>query len=174
MLKLSNSFKNISVMSLRTGAPVAKVLSPIIDPNNLKIEGFYCADSISRNKLVLLVQDIREQSNLGFIVNDHDVLTDPKDLVRLKSVMELNFVVIDKSVHTTDKKRLGKVTDYAVDISSMYIQKIYVGQSVLKSFSGGQLSIDRSQITEVTNSKIVVNDPLQGKQIPLGSAVPVA
>ncbi len=88
--------------------------------------------------------------------------------------MELNFVVIDKAVHTTDKKRLGKVTDYAVDISSMYIQKIYVGQSVLKSFSGGQLSIDRSQITEVTNSKIVVNDPLQGKQIPLGSAVPVA
>ena len=77
MLKLSNSFKNISVMSLRTGAPVAKVLTPIIDPNNLKIEGFYCADSISRNKLVLLVQDIREQSNLGFIAVSYTHLTLP-------------------------------------------------------------------------------------------------
>ncbi len=32
----------------------------------------------------------------------------------------------------------------------------------LTPFSGGQLSIDRNQISEITNRKIVVLDPLKG------------
>ncbi len=40
----------------------------------------------------------------------------------------------------------------------MYIQKMYVGQSLLKSFTTGQLSIDRSEIVEVTNKRIVIKE----------------
>jgi hypothetical protein len=44
----------------------------------------------------------------------------------------------------------------------MYIQKIYVAQSLLKSFTGGSLSIDRSQINEVTPKRIIINELLKG------------
>lgn len=161
-------------MSLRTGGQVAQVLAPIINPNNLKIEGFFCQDHFSKDQLVLLTQDIRDNVPQGFIVNDHDVLSEPNELVRLQKIIKLHFELLNKPVHTASKKRLGKVNDYAIDVSSMYVKKLYVGQSLLKSLSGGQLSIDRNQIIEITNRRIVVQDPLQGIKDSAAATVPLA
>lgn len=168
MLRLSNALINQAVMSLRTGGQVATTTQPVINPNNLKIEGFYCDDRFESKQLVLLTQDIRDFVHHGFLINDHEVLCEPNELVRLKPILKLQFALIGKPVVTVSKKRLGKVNDFAVDDQAMYVQKIYVGQSLLKSFTGGQLSIDRGQIVEITDRKIVVQDPLQ----PVRDAVP--
>jgi sporulation protein YlmC with PRC-barrel domain len=112
--------------------------------------------------LVLLYQDIRDLIPDGFVVDDHDVLTPPSELVRLKDVMGLNFQLIGKPVETLSHEKLGKVSDYATEIETMFIQKLYVSQSILKSFTGGNLSVDRSQISEITNRRIIINDPLRG------------
>lgn len=163
MLKLSASLlANKSVLSLRVGSPIASITSPIINPNNLKIEGFYCQDRFNKQELVLLCQDIRDMLPQGYVVNDHDVLVEPGELVRLKQVLELNFELIGKPVFTMSKERVGKVSDYATETETMYIQKIYASQSVLKSLAGGSLSIDRSQINEITASRIIINDLLKG------------
>lgn len=162
MLQLSSALTNKSVLSLRTGAPVATVGAPIINPNNLKIEGFYCQDQFNKALLVLLYQDIRDLIPDGFIVDDHDVLATPSELVRLKNVMDLNFQLIGKPVETLGHEKLGKVSDYATEVETMFIQKLYVSQSLLKSFTGGSLSVDRSQISEITNRRIIINDPLRG------------
>jgi sporulation protein YlmC with PRC-barrel domain len=158
MLQLSATLLNKAILSLRTGSPVANVQSVIVNPNNLKIEGFYCQDKFSKEQLILLVQDIREILPQGFVVNDHDVLVEEEDLVRLKDVLELNFSVINKQVVTIDKQKVGKVSDYAAETSSMYIQKLYVSRSIFKSLSTGTLSIDRSQINEITPTKIIINE----------------
>lgn len=162
MLQLSSAFANKAVLSLRTGAPVATVGAPIINPNNLKIEGFYCQSHFDKSTLILLYQDIRDLIPDGFIVDDQDVLVAPGELVRLKEVLDLNFQLIGKPVETLSKEKIGKVSDYATEIESMFIQKLYVSQSLLKSFAGGSLSVDRGQISEITNRRIIINDPLQG------------
>lgn len=148
-------------MSLRTGGEVATALEPIINPDNLKIEGWFCQDRFSKDHLILLTQDVREIYKQGIIVNDHDVLVEPKELVRLEKVLELQYELLNKPVVTVNKKKLGKISDYAVELPSLYIQKIYIAQSLIKNFSGGGLSVDRDQIVEVTNRKVVVQDPLQ-------------
>lgn len=149
-------------MSLRTGRPVATAFAPIINPNNLKIEGFFCEDSIDKKQhLVLLHQDIRDVLPAGLVVNDHDVLTEPEDLIRLKDVLVTNYSVLGKIVVTEKKKKLGKVVDYALEPESMMIKKLYVSQSIIKNFSGGTLGVDRTQIVEITNTKIIIKDPLQ-------------
>jgi sporulation protein YlmC with PRC-barrel domain len=158
MLQLSSAIQNRSVLSLRTGSQVAQALQVIINPNNLKIEGLYCQDRFSKKQLILLTQDIRDMSSAGYLVNDHDVLVEPHELVRLKQVLEINFALIGKQVITINKEKVGKVSDYAVDISSMYIQKLYVSQPIFKSFSGSNLSIDRSQINEITPKQIIINE----------------
>jgi hypothetical protein len=91
MLQLSTSLQNIPVMSLRTGGQIATALSPIINPNNLKIEGFWCQDDFEGKRLVLLTQDIRDTLPQGFVVNDHDVLSEAEELVRLKDILAMNF-----------------------------------------------------------------------------------
>jgi sporulation protein YlmC with PRC-barrel domain len=161
MLQLRKIIINRPVLSLRTGSTIATATSPIINPNNLKIEGFYCTDRFNKQPLILLSQDIRDSLTQGFVVNDHDVLTSPDELVRLKDVIGYKFDVMDKPVYTVNKKRLGKINDYAIDSETLYIQKLYVGQSLLKSLSGGQLSVDRNQVVEITDKKIIIQDPLQ-------------
>ncbi len=158
MLKLTNSLLNQSVVSLRSGGVVAHTESAIINPDNLKIEGFYCIDSRSREKLVLLVQDIRDIVPQGLVVDDHNVLVAAEDLVRLKQVLELEFELVGKPVQTVKKQKLGKVNDYAVDDHSFYIQKLYVERSLLKSLSNGQLSIDRTEIVEVTDKRVIIKE----------------
>jgi len=148
-------------MSLRTGTAVAQVGLPIVNPDNLKIEGFYCRDNVSGDNLILLEQDIRELLPQGFVVDDHDVLARPEDLVRLEKILKLDFQLIGKPVDIQEGDRLGKVADYATDISTMYIQKLYVARSVFKSLTNGQLSVDRSNIIEITPRHIVIQDILQ-------------
>lgn len=157
MLQLSGMIIDRPVLSLRTGTQVAVALAPIINPNNLKIEGFFCKGS-DRKQRVLITQDIRDVLPQGIVVNDEDVLTDTAELVRLKSVINLNFSLLEKHVETSSGKKLGKVSDYATEIESMFIKKLYVSQPLFKNFSGGNLGIDRTQIVEITDKKVVVND----------------
>jgi len=153
---------NKPIMSLRTGQPVATTIGAIINPNNLKLEGFYCQDSMDKKKrLVLLYQDIRDIITKGLVIDDHEVLAEPHELVRLKELMSIDFDLIGKQVVTADKEKIGKVSDYAIETTTMYVQKIYATQSLIKSFTGGSLSIDRNQIIEITNRKIVIQDLLQ-------------
>lgn len=161
MLQLSQSLLNKSVVSLRTGAPVAAIVGPIINPNNMKIEGFYCQDRFDKKLLVLLYQDIREILPRAFVVNDHDVLCEPKELIRLREIIDLNYDIIGKQVVTVSKQKIGKVSDYATETETMFIQKIYVAQSILKSFTGGSLIVDRTQVNEITPTKIIINDLLE-------------
>jgi uncharacterized protein YrrD len=167
MLQLSETVLDKPVLSLRTGSPIGEVLGPIINPNNLKIEGFYCQDNRDSKQLILLYQDIRDILPQGIVVNDYDVLAEPDDLVRLREVLDLNFELINKPVETIGREKVGKVNDYAFESATMFIQKIYVSQSILKSFTTGNLSVDRNQIHEITPTKVIINELL--KTAPAGA-----
>lgn len=162
MLQLSNNLLDKSVLSLRTNSAVAIIKSAIINPDNLKIEGFYCQDKFDKKIYVLLYQDIREILPQGYIVNDHDVLVEPEDLIRLKKVMDLNYNLLGKPVVTVNKEKVGKVSDFATETDTMFVQKIYVAQSVFKSLAGGSLSVDRNQIQEITPRRIIISELAKG------------
>jgi uncharacterized protein YrrD len=172
MLQLSASLLSRPVVSLRTSGQIATVETAIINPNNLKIEGFYCTDKFSHKTLVLLTQDIRDNIKQGLIVNDHEVLTEPDELIRLKSIMEMQFELLGKSVETVSKHKVGKINDFAVDNQTLYVQKLYVGPTLIKSLTSGQISVDRNQIVEITNRRIVIKDLDQPEKEQAGLRAP--
>jgi uncharacterized protein YrrD len=172
MLTLGQALIGKNVMSLRNGSPIGRITGVVINPNNLKIEGWFTQDTFSRRPLILLTQDVRDFIPQGFVVNDHDDMSPPTDLVRLKPVLDIHFEIVDRQVITENKNKLGKVTDYAFDKDTGFIEKLYVGQSMLKSFGGGTKMIDRSQIVEVTDRKIVVKEALVTDPTPVPAAVP--
>lgn len=161
MLKLSNTLLNIAVMSLRTGGQVGIATEMIINPNNLKIEGWYVQDKFDNKKLILVSGEIREVAAQGLIVNDHEVLSEAEELVRLKPIMEIGFDLIGKQVVSQNGKKYGKVSDFAVETESLLIKKLYAAQPILKSISGNSASIDRTQIVEITNSRIIIEDAME-------------
>ena len=167
MLKLFESFKGTKVLSLRVGGLIGYALEPIINPNNLHIEGWYVEDSQSKEILILLSQDIRDILPQGIAVDDHEVLSDPDDLVRLKDILELDFHLTGMKVQSVSGKHFGKVTDYAFETTSFYVQKIYATQAIVRNLSGGNISVDRSQSIEITNKRIVIDDATEKAKKPL-------
>jgi uncharacterized protein YrrD len=161
MLVLNSILLNDSIISLRNGGILGNVVGFIINPANLKIEALRCNINNSKTPLFLLNQDIRDISTDKILINDHDSLSEADDLIRLRDILDLNFILEGKSVYTKSKEKLGKVKEFAIDNSSFYIQKLYIAQPIYKSLYGGQLIIDRTQIIEITNTKIIVNDLLQ-------------
>ncbi len=173
MLKLYESVPGTNVMSLRTGSPVGIITIPIINPNNLFIEGWFVREPRGRDDMILLSNDVRDVLPQGFAVNDHDDLSKPTDLVRLKEILELQFKLVGLKVSSESGKNYGKINDYAFETKSFFIQKLYVAQPLVKNFSGGTLSVDRSQIIEVTNRRVVIEDPTEKSPARVTSPSPI-
>lgn len=161
MLKLFESTPGTPIMSLRTGGPIATLVQPIINPNNLYIEGWYVEDNLSKEHLILVSNDIRDVIQQGFVVNDHEVLATQNELIRLEETMKLAFDPLGLRVESESGRKYGKIADYAFETKNMYIQKLYVSQSLVKNFKGGTLSVDRAQIIEVTNKRVIIEDPVE-------------
>lgn len=158
MLRMSASLLNQPVISLRAGRPIATATTPIVNPHNLKILGWWCKSASGSKNLVLLAEDVREVMPKGLAVNDEEVLSSPDELVRHREILNIHFELIDKQVKTK-RHKLGKVSDYAYDDGGMFVQKLYVARSLVKVFSAEDtLIVDRTQILEVTDHHILVRD----------------
>lgn len=157
MLKLSSNLKNLSVVSLRTGGPVAMASSAIINPHNLKIVGWWCRAPGFTQPLVLLAEDVRQESQSGLAIDDEEDLTKPGDLVRHKEILDINYDLIGKTVKTK-RSKIGKVTDFSYN-DGMFVQKLYVERPMHKVFTTEDMVlIDRNQVLEVTDHYILVKD----------------
>lgn len=158
MLQLSTVYYDRKILSLRTGGPIGHALSPVINPNNLRFEGWYATAIGERDPKILPVGEVRDIIQKGIVVDDHVSITDMDDLIRIKDIVDTGYEVIGKIVKTDSKRRLGKVQDYAVDDKTMYIKKLYISQNMIKNFSTQQLIIDRDQIVEINDKEIIVRE----------------
>jgi sporulation protein YlmC with PRC-barrel domain len=159
MLKLSIDLFNRPIISLRTGGQIGVAIRPLINPNNLKIEGWFCTTVYEKGTHLLPTVEIREIAKQGIAVNDHESITHLDEFVRLKNIIAIDFQLIGKAVVAEPRKHLGKVDDYATDLDSFYIQRLYVAPQVTRLFTRDKITITRQQIVEITDKKIIVSDP---------------
>lgn len=148
------------IMSLQTGMPLAKTLSVIIDPRKLQIVALRVqGNRLSHTESVLHTEDVREISDIGLIVDGDDSLMPLDDLVRLKEIIGFNFELLGIRVEDEKGRMLGKVSDFAIDPESFFVQQLYTKPSILKSIVSTGLTINRTQIASINNQRIVVKDP---------------
>lgn len=160
MLYLSTKLSNIPLFSIRSAGKIGTIISPIVNPHSLHIDGSYCTSYHSHETQILLDMDVREWSPQGIIIDDHVLLSTKDELVRLKHVLELNYHLEGKTV-LAGKKKIGKVAEYAVDNESLFIQKLYVSPPVWQNIGHHKLTINRSSIIEVTERSVIVSGPAQ-------------
>ena len=160
MLTLKDRVINVPVMSLQTGAQIATTGEPIIDPRYLRIHAFYCeGPQLDNNPSILHVDDIREVSGLGFIVNSAEDLMSSEDLVRLQEIINYNFKLDNKLVVDDTGHKIGHVGNYTIDTTTFYIVQINVTPGFWKSLATTEIPIHRRQIIEITDTAIVVKSP---------------
>ena len=144
-------------MGLQTGSKLAVTKYPIIDPSNLKILAYEVEGPLLAERPSLLrIADVREISNIGMIIDGNDEFIGLNDVIKIEKIYQLSFKLIDLKVIDEHKRKLGKVTDYSVDVSNFVIQQLTVKPTFIKSLSESELLIHRSQIIEIDDEKITV------------------
>ena len=160
MLLLSPRLSGVPLMSIQTGTRLAVTTEPIIDPRKLYIVAFYCdGRTLDITPAVIHTSDIREVSDIGFIIDSSDSIMAPGELVRLREIIDFHFQLLGIAVIDSHGHKLGSVNDYTVDTTSFMVQKLHVKPPLLRSFSSSELIVDRSQIVEVNSKHIVVRAP---------------
>ena len=160
MLMRGIRLAGVPILSLHTSGAIAWVEQAIIDPDSLKIIGFKVSGGAVNAETgnILGTKSIREVARMGLIIDSVDELYDLKDVARVQKIAELNFNLIGLKVETKKGRRLGKVRDFIVNTEDFMILQIVVERPLLKSLTESELLIGRSQIKEVSDSKIVVKD----------------
>lgn len=159
MLLLGSRLRNLPVMSLQTGGELARTNEPVIDPATLSILAYHVEGSLlPRGETVLLrINDTRELSDIGFIIDSIDEFVAPSDVISLDKIYQLQFKILGMSVVDEKRHKLGKIVDYTVDVGTFTIQQLTIKRPLMQSFNDSQLLVHRSQIIEITADAIVVH-----------------
>ncbi len=147
------------VLSVQAGGPIASLSNPIVDPDNLKILGFFLSNSAANAiNNILDISSIREYSQYGVVVDGADEFVGREDVIKIKKVLDLNFNLIGLKVETKKGTNLGKIIDFTATSEDFVIQQIIVKRPTFKSFIDPELTIHRREIVEITDDKVIVKD----------------
>ena len=158
MLVYASKLIGAPILSMQASGPIGAIAGIIIDPDSLKILAFYISGGIVKNANILDVKSIREYSRYGCVIDSADELAEKDDIIKVSKVIDLNFSLNGLKVETKKGTKLGKVIDYTVTSDDFTLQQIIVKRPLVKSFLDPELIIPRSEITEVTDYKIIVKD----------------
>lgn len=158
MLINASKLQNCPVLSLHVGSKIASVVTPIVDPNSLRIIACRVAGPLIGREAgeILPMDSVREFSRLGMILDSTDDLVEPDDIIRIRDILKLNFSLIGLKVETKNGAKLGKVSDYTVNPETWEVQQLVVQRPFLKSLLDPELLIPRAQIVEVDDYKVIV------------------
>ena len=160
MLVMNSRIIGTPFLSIQAGGPIATIKSAIIDPNDLKILGFYLEGPLVNRAeaRILDVRSIREYSQLGMVIDNIEELVAPDDIIKIQNVLELNFDLINLKVRTKKGTKLGHIIDYTLTSEDFIVQQIIVKRPLVKAFIDPELTISRKEIVEITDYEVIIKD----------------
>lgn len=162
MLISSTDLTSLPILSLRSGSKIATISELIVNPYDLTIQALKLTGRQLDNPKdsYLLPEDIREISHLGIIVNDSEDIVSSADVIRLQKILDLHFKLINLPVIDKQRRKVGKVINYTLVAENMMIYQLVVQRPMLKDFFDPELLIHRSQIAELSQTKVVIKNSL--------------
>lgn len=160
MLLKTSQLLSVPVMSLQTGEEVAQTDRLMVSPDTLRIVGFELQGRhLTATPSFLRVEDIRELSNIGFIIDSSDEFVELDDVIAIRNIYELNFQLEGMRVVDTHGKKVGRVQDCVFSTDTFTIEQLSVTKPLFQSFGDTELLINRRQIIEINRDTITVRTP---------------
>lgn len=158
MYIMMSKIENLPIISLQTGETVALTGRPVFEVAKLEILALRCLSLSRKSRLLLLTRDIRQFAEDCIIIDTEDELAEPDDVIRLQASLKAGYTPIGKTVVSESSARLGVVEDYSVNVETALVQALHLRGSFFRSWIGGGLIIDRSQIIDITPHQFTVRD----------------
>lgn len=152
------------ILSIHVAGKIGEVAKVVIDPNDLSVPALLVKSLVAEAGEVLLTREIREVANIGIIIDSNDALVNREDLIKMQEIINLNYNIIGAKVKTKRGATLGRVKDFIIEAEDFRIVQIVVKRTALKALlDDDELLISKSQIIEVTDTKIIVKDAAERK-----------
>ena len=165
MQQFASSLVNKSVLSFHSGQIVGKITKFLVNQDNFKIELLEIVETESKSPKYLSTNDVRSAIDRLVIINSEDDIAESEDIIRQKELIKSGFNILGSKVITQDGKYVGKANDFTIDYDNFTALKIYVKGGLLKRLMNVNFIIDRNQIIEVRNGKIIIkNAAIKSKQ----------
>lgn len=160
MLLATSDLLGLPLMSLQTGGEIAYTTATIINPRNLHILAYELDGAkLDEHPSFVRIEDIRELSDLGFIIDSSDELTILDDIIIDKKLYEEPVRLEGMKVIDEHDNKLGKVERTITSTDTFSIEQINVRQPFFKSLTDTELLINRRQILNIDNDTITVRSP---------------
>lgn len=173
MKLMATDLINCEVLSLRLGGPIGTVNKILLDETNLKISLFIVAVSGEKKPGYLMPNDVRLSEQKTIIVDSEEKIADKEDMIRARTTIERDLIILGLPVVTIEGKKLGKVDNYIIDNTGYLVSKLYVHTSLLQNIMQSNLIIDRSDIVDVKPNKIIVREATANAKLRMTNVLPV-
>lgn len=158
MHRLATEIIGATVFSVHTGNRIGEVTGLLVRHKDFKIELLVVKTPEIEKSLYLLSSDIRAYDNNKIIIDSYQELSEADDLLRHQVLIKEDSKLFNSKVETHSGKYLGKVKDYSLDTNHFFINKIYITANWPLRLLHERLIVDRADIIEVNNKKIIVRD----------------
>ena len=171
MLYEAKSLINLPIISLDSGRILGSATDIIIDPENGKLLGLLSISGFLSSKKATAFNDIYECNADAILVKDDESVVNIAKLVRIEKVVGQKIFLLKNKVVTESGKRLGRVSDFVINIDLGILVKIYVEDYLWKGYSQSTLVVPAHNIVSIEHKKIIVNDDVVGEKIEEGKTM---
>ena len=158
-MKLASEIKNIDIYSLYEKEILGVVDNIILDPTSgsfvaITIKG----KDVNKKTNMISSHDIKHLGNEVLVVESRETVTGKEDLPKAYEIKQDRIRILGNKVITKSGKKIGIVTNFALDTHLTKLSRIYVSKNRLISFLGGDLIFTYNKIIKIKKNKIVVKD----------------
>lgn len=159
MLRQIIKLPGSKLVDLDNGETIGKIVDWIIDPDERKISALTVKEpGFFRQLKVITTIDIVEYGPGIVVVRNRNAIVAPKEVVRLKNIINPKKRVIGSQVKTVSNKILGTIEDLLFETTDSTIQKLYIKPPIINMLSKPDLIIGADKIVKIEPGKITVQD----------------
>ena len=157
----------LPVAATDTQSKVGEIRQILVDSSNGNLLGFLVSSGgIFSPKKVLSMSDIRDWDPAGLVTDSIENLVEPKEIIRIKEVLDKKINLLGIKAKTESGKSLGIVEDLLIDTDGQCVAKYY-----LKDILGKARVLSTDKVIKI-DKQIVFSDDIVA--VPPGAAGAVA
>lgn len=149
-LVLASSMLRLPVGTLEPPIKVGRVKDVVIDPKGGVFHGLTVSTSLLKPPFFLSGSDIIAVDRAGVVIKSTDSLVDIAEVVRAKEALKEGIRVIGLKVLTQSRKKVGRVSDLAIDLEGQRVAKYYI-----RSWFSERI-IPATSVVKITKKELVI------------------
>lgn len=140
----------LPVGTLEPPVKVGRIKDVVIDPKGGAFLGVTVSTSLLKPALFVSPKDIIAVDRAGLIIKSQESLVEIGEIVRAKEALREGIRVIGLPVITQSRKRVGRVSDLAIDLEGQRVAKYYI-----RSWFSERI-IPATAVVKITRKQVVI------------------